>query len=302
MAAYNNITVKAFGKLNLVLEIVGKQADGYHVLNSVMQSVSCYDLLEISLKKGSGIEITCENGKNDFPCNENNLIWKACTEFKNFTNVDFGGKLCINVQKNLPSMAGMGGGSADCGAMLRCLNIMYNTLLDDEDLRKIGAKLGADVPFCMTGGTRLCQGVGEKVHKLPSPECYFVIIKPDVSISTPEAYKRYDLIENPPRHSIDTFLKSLASGNIYSTCLNMNNVLELALYDEKEEIEKAKKLLMEQGALTALMTGSGSAVFGVFKDEKSAEYALKKIRFSKEYGYAEMCSPVKSGYEIISRY
>lgn len=300
MAAYNNITVKAYGKLNLLLEIAGRQSDGYHVLNTVMQSVSCYDLLDISLQQGSGIEIICN--KEGFPCDETNLIYKACTSFQEFTGIDFGGKISVKVEKNLPSMAGMGGGSADCAAMLTALNVMYNTFLDEEKLCEIGVKSGADVPFCITGGTRLCQGIGDKIHKLITPECYFVVIKPDVSISTAEAYRRYDALENHPCHSTDMFLKALASGNIYSICLAMNNVLELALESEKEEIDKAKQVLMKQGALTSLMTGSGSAVFGVFTDKESAEYALNCIHQEENYSYAALCEPVKKGCEIISRY
>lgn len=296
MAAYNNITLKAYGKINLMLDIFGRQKDGYHFINTVMQSVSCYDLINVALKPGAGIEIICE--KDGFPTDETNLIWKACNAFKEHTGIDFGGKLYIKVEKNLPSMAGMGGGSADCAAMLRALDIMYNTFLDDEELCKIGVTLGADVPFCLMGGTRLCEGVGDKMHKLPSPECCFVIVKPEVGISTAEAYQKYDSITNPPKCNQDAFFKALAKGNIYSVCLNMMNVLELAAED-KEEIKTAKDKLMKCGAINSLMTGSGSAVFGVFKDEFGAKDALKDL---SEYDYKVICKPVKSGVEVIDKF
>lgn len=294
MTAYNKITVKAYGKLNLLLDIVGRRKDGYHILNTVMQSVSCYDILDVQLLNGKGIEIKCS--KEDFPCNENNLIWKACTAFKEYTGIDFGGKIVVTVEKHIPSMAGMAGGSADCAAMLHALNIMYNTFLDDDKLCEIGVKLGADVPFCLLGGTRICQNIGDKTNKLPSPDCCFIVIKPDISISTPEAYKKYDDIAHPPKCDVDSFLKSLAKGNIYSTCLNMKNVLEIAV--DMEEIKKAKEALMKSGALTAMMTGSGSAVFGVFKDQFAAKEALPKL---DGYSYKAICRTVNSGCEIISK-
>lgn len=296
MALYNNITVKAYGKINLLLDIPGLRNDGYHQLNTVMQSVSCFDLLRISLTTmGSGIEIICD--KEDFPCNENNLIWKACIAFKEYTKIDFGGKLTIKVKKNLPSQAGMAGGSADCAATLHALNKMYAANLDEEELCEIGVKLGADVPFCITGGTRLCQGIGEITHKLPSPKCCFIIVKPNVSISTPEAFKKFDLLTNPPRANLDMFLRSLATNNIYSQCLHMFNVLELAT--NFEEIKLAKEELMNIGAINALMTGSGSAVFGVFNDLEFAKSSLNKL---SDYAYKVVCEPVKSGWELMEVY
>ena len=260
MALYNKCTAKAYGKLNLMLDIVGRRNDGYHLLNTVMQSVSCYDLLEVSLEEGEGIEIQCD--KEGFPCDESNLIWKACTAFFTSTKTEPEGKIIIKVQKNLPSMAGMGGGSADCATMLGILNVMYGKFLDDEELCEIGVKLGADVPFCICGGTRLCQGIGEKTFRLPTPECYFVVVKPDTSISTAEAYHKFDSLKKSGRGELDLFLHALASKNIYRCCAHMSNVL--ADVSENEKIEKAKNDLIKQGAVTSMMTGSGSAVFGVF--------------------------------------
>ena len=292
MAIYNNCTVKAYGKLNLMLDILGRCSNGYHLLNTVMQSISCYDLLKISLTDGSGIEIKCD--KEDFPCDESNLIWKACTAFKESTNIDFGGKLVIEVEKNLPSMAGMGGGSADCAAMLGALNVMYGTFLEDEELCKIGGKLGADVPFCICGGTRLCQGIGEKTFRLPTPDCCFTVIKPDTNISTAEAYEKYDSLKKTGRGDLDQFLQALASNNIYRYSSHMYNALEDV--SQNEEIEKAKEQLMKSGAVNAMMTGSGSAVFGIYTNKQSAEFACEQLGV---YEFKEVCEPVKCGYEIV---
>lgn len=295
MALYNNIKVKAYGKINLLLDIIGRRQDGYHMLNTVMQTVSVYDTLELSVDADSpeGIEIICD--KEGFPLDSSNLIWKAAEMFKEYTGISFGGKLIIKVEKNLPSQAGMGGGSADCAAMLKAMNTFFCTLKDEDELCELGAKLGADVPFCIKGGTRLCQGVGEITNKLPSIDCAFVIVKPDVSVSTPEAYKRYDLMKSPPRSHLDYFLKSLASGNVFSTSIYLFNVFEAAI--DLPEIADAKQALKDAGALNTLMTGSGSAVFGVFENEDLAKDAAAKLE--GKYSYCEVCIPVKSGYELM---
>ena len=295
MALYNNLKVKAYGKVNLLLDIIGRRDDGYHMLNTVMQTVSVYDTLELSLDESApeGIELICD--KEGFPLDSSNLIWKAAELFKEFSHIKFGGKLIVKVEKDLPSQAGMGGGSADCAAMLRAMNTFFGTLIDEDDLCDLGTKLGADVPFSIKGGTRLCQGVGEKMNLLPSLDCAFVIIKPDVSVSTPEAYRLYDLLKDPPRSNLDYFLKSLASGNVFSTSIYLFNVFEAAI--DLPEIDEAKQALKEAGALNSLMTGSGSAVFGVFETESYAREAAKKL--AGKYGYCEVCTPMKKSYELM---
>ncbi|MBR1863391.1 MAG: 4-(cytidine 5'-diphospho)-2-C-methyl-D-erythritol kinase [Ruminococcus sp.] len=293
---YKNLTVRAYGKLNLLLDIVGVRDDGYHMLNTVMQHVSLFDTLHLEVEEGGeeGIELICD--KEGFPLDSSNLIWKAAEAFKAHTGISYGGRLRVTVDKQLPSQAGMGGGSADCAAMLKAMNTLYGTLLDEDVLSEIGLKLGADVPFCLQDGTRLCQGVGEIMHSLPSPECWFTVIKPEVSVSTPEAYKAYDRLEAPPRSQLDNFLRALASGNIYSFCIYLFNVLEEAV--DLPEVRRARERLRDCGALAALMTGSGSAVFGVFAREEHAMAAAKSLE--KEYGYCRVCRPVKEGYGFVS--
>ena len=295
MALYNNIKVKAYGKINLLLDIVGRRDDGYHMLNTVMQTVSLYDTLEISLDESAdeGIELVCD--KEGFPLDNTNLIWKAAELFKEHADIKFGGKLTVKVEKDLPSQAGMGGGSADAAAMLKSLNTFYGTLIDDDELCELGTKLGADIPFCIKGGTRLCQGVGEITNKLPSPECAFVIIKPDVSVSTPEAYKRYDALKAPRRCDLDYFLKALASGNIFSTSIYLFNIFEDVI--DLPEVTKAKKRLRECGALASLMTGSGSAVFGVFENKEYAAEAASRLE--QEYDFCKVCTPMNKSFDIV---
>ncbi|MBQ8967951.1 4-(cytidine 5'-diphospho)-2-C-methyl-D-erythritol kinase [Ruminococcus sp.] len=295
MALYNNLKVKAYGKINLLLDIIGRREDGYHMLNTVMQSVSLYDTLELSLDETApeGIELICD--KEGFPLDSTNLIWKAADLFKEFSHIRFGGKLIVKVEKNIPSQAGMGGGSADAAAMLRAMNTFFGTLIDEDDLCDIGVKLGADVPFCVKGGTRLCQGVGEIMNLLPSMECAFVIVKPDVSVSTPEAYRRYDLLRDPPRSNLDYFLKSLSTGNVFSTSIYLFNVFETAI--DLPEIAKARQDLKEAGALNSLMTGSGSVVFGVYENEEYAKAAAEKLK--DKYSCCHVCTPTKNAYELM---
>ena len=291
MVTCSNLKIKAYGKINLALDIVGKRDDGYHMLNTVMQSVSCFDLLDFTLSEGEGIELTCD--LDSFPKGEDNIITKAFHAFADFTHIDFGCKTTVNVEKNLPSQAGMGGGSADAAATLRALDFMFDTRLTDEQLCSIGVTLGADVPFCITGGTRLCQGVGEIMSNLPSPDCAFVIIKPDVGISTPEAFKKYDSISNPKRCNMDVLLRYIGGGKLFGICSNLFNVLEYAA--DREEISHAVKELKNSGALSAIMTGSGSAVFGVFPDIASAQTAAEKL---SGWSYKCVCQPVKQGWEF----
>ena len=292
MVTCSNLKVKAYGKINLALDVVGKRDDGYHMLNTIMQSVSCCDLLDFTLSEGEGIEIACD--LESFPKGEDNIITKACYAFADFTHIDFGCKITVTVEKDLPSQAGMGGGSADAAATLRALDFMFNTRLTDEQLCSIAVGLGADVPFCITGGTRLCQGVGEIMSRLPSPDCAFVIVKPDIGISTPEAFRKYDSIANPKRCNMDVLLRYIGGGKLFGICSNLFNVLEYAA--DCEEISHAAEQLKNSGALAAVMTGSGSAVFGVYPDLSAAQSAAEKLT---DWSYKCVCQPVKQGWEFV---
>ncbi len=298
MAKYSSAKAAAFGKLNLMLDIVRINADGYHELETVMQSVSLFDTLDMQINDTGEHKIICD--KQGFPCDNSNLIWKAIDAFEKFTGIRTGG-ITVSVDKRLPSMAGMAGGSADCAATLCALDAMFDTDLKRSQLCEIGVALGADVPFCIVGGTQLCRGVGEKMTGLSRmPRCAFVVVKPDVSISTPAAFKKYDSLQNVPKCDTKAFvnglLKSHESKGIQKMCDHLFNALEYAA--NEEEIETAKKKLLDAGALGSLMTGSGSAVFGVFEDPKRAQTALEKIR--NDYPQAWVCTPVDKSIQIIS--
>ena len=286
------ITVRAYGKLNLMLDIVGRREDGYHELETVMQSVDIYDTLELWVNGTGENKIICD--KPDFPCGETNLIWKAIDAFSKYTGIDTTG-ITVRVDKQLPSMAGMAGGSADCAATLCALDAMFETNLTKKQLCEIGVTLGADVPFCIMGGTRMCKGVGEKMQALKSPQCVFVIVKPDVSISTPMAFRTYDSLERVEKCRTEKFLKSLENGDLRGMCGEMFNALEFA--SGKKEIELAKKMLLDSGAIGSLMTGSGSAVFGVFENIKSAEESARLLK--DHYPQVWVCPPADTGHKLI---
>ncbi len=286
------LTVRAYAKLNLYLDITGKRADGYHLLKSVMQSVSLYDLITFSIPEKPQIILSCND--KDFPLDNRNLIWKACEKFYQSAGLPFMGlKACV--QKNIPSMAGMAGGSSDCAAALRGLNILLDAGLDDDELSAIAVRLGADVPFTLSGGTVLCEGIGEKLTRLPDIEnIVFAVVKPEVGISTLWAYEMYDQGKGIAAADYGKFEKAVREGSASGIAAGMFNALEQAV--SLEEIDAAKRAFLQNGALGAMMTGSGSAVFGIFEDVNSARKCLDNMR---GYKFSCLCSPVKRGAEIV---
>lgn len=288
------VTVRAFGKLNLFLDITGRRADGYHLLQTVMQSVSVFDVLTFELSEGIGTELVCS--EPSFPCDSRNLIWKAIDAFYAYTGTERRGKVTVTVEKNIPSMAGMAGGSADCAAALAAMDILCGTGLDITQLCEIGIKLGADVPFTLTGGTVLCEGIGERLTVLPKlPELYFAVVKPDVGISTPEAYRLFDSCGKSGAKSYESFEKALRSGSAREIADGIYNALEVAA--DIDEINTAKKQMLENGAHSSMMTGSGSAVFGIFESEEQAQMCVDSM---SGYSFAKVLTPVGKGWEIAA--
>lgn len=287
------LKIKAYGKLNLFLDITGRRCDGYHLLKTVMQSVSVYDTLAFHLTGGTGIELECSS--DGFPLDSRNLIWKAIEAFYIHTGVKPVGKITVEVQKNIPSMAGMAGGSSDCAAALVAMNELYNTGLSLPELCSIGVRLGADVPFTLTGGTVLCEGIGEKLTALPAPpEIYFAAVKPEAGISTPKAYEMYDSLPDKPKKNYAEFEAALKTSDLNGIAKGMFNALEAAA--DIDEITKARKRLLELGAVNSMMTGSGSAVFGIFSNRSEAERCIDKMSC---YSFAKVLTPVNKGWEII---
>ena len=277
------IVKKAYGKVNLGLDIIGRRSDGYHLVKMIMQSLDIYDTLTFE-KQESGIDITLagEGGKG-LSLGEDNLIYKAAACI--IERTDYKGGIRITLDKNIPIAAGMAGGSSDCAAALKGVNELLEAGLSEEELREFGVTLGADVPYCVMGGTALSEGIGEELTRLtPLPECVFVVAKPLCSVSTAEAYGGYDrLVEmgrDIPHPDIDAQVKALMAGDLEGVVSNFGNVLEYVTASLHPEIAELEKLMKESGAMNAMMSGSGPTVFGIYKDRVTAEESAEKIKKS----------------------
>lgn len=254
------LTARAYAKLNLYLDITGRREDGYHLLETVMQSISLHDVVSVELRNGGGITLRCD--REDVPADRRNTAYKAAELFMQAAGISAG--VDISIKKHIPSGAGLGGGSADAAAVLRMLNKAAGFPLSEERLLDIAAQVGADVPFCLVGGTKLCWGIGEQLSEFPGlPAAEYVVVKPEFSCPTGEAYRRYDEAPVEPRGGLEHFRNNFPEG--------MYNVFQTLYADER--IERLCRFLREAGAAGAMLTGSGSAVFGVFLNEKQAEHA-----------------------------
>ena len=272
--------VSAFAKINLSLDIVGKRNDGYHLLKTVMQTVDLCD--EISIEKSSEISLTAS--EKDVPTDSTNTAYKAAQNFFEFAKINSGAK--IHIEKHIPSQAGMGGASADAGAVIYALDKLYDTNLSKEDLLKIGLSVGADVPFCMLGKTALCEGIGEIITPLKSiPDCYIVLCKPESGVSTKSAYLSYDNGECGATSYTDNLLNNFDS--LSGIASNLKNVFEDLC--SNPEIDIIKMQMKSAGALGCCMTGSGSVVFGIFDDKQKAEYCKEQLE--EDYPFSCVCKP-----------
>lgn len=267
----DSMTLKAFAKINLFLDITGRLPNGYHTLNTVMRQIDLYDLVTVSVSEGSGIFLTCDNPL--IPRDGRNIAVKAAEKFLRETTIS--AAVSVKIEKKIPLEAGLGGSSTDGAAVLTALNRLFGEPLSAERLIEIGASLGADVPFCLIGGTAVCGGFGEKVTPIGMPDDFAVgIVKPDFSCSTAAAYCAYDESPLSAREEFSSFVRSLSfgagtwSGGVY-------NVFEKLYRDER--IGSLTESLKRNGALSAALSGSGSAVFGIFEDSITAEKALGKM-------------------------
>lgn len=258
--------VNAYAKINLTLDITGRREDGYHLLDTIMQSVSLCDTIEINRTTEQGVRLACD--KEYLPTDAKNTACLAAELFLNHCGLKNEG-IEILLEKKIPSRAGMGGGSADAAAVLRGLNEMFEQNLPDEELEKMGAKIGADVPFCVRGGTCRCTGIGEILQPVtPMPNCEIVICKPPAGMSTPRAYALLDSYPLTHAYSTPKMLSALESGDLRQIGASLGN-----RFDETMKLMQVKvieKAMMSSGACGAMMTGSGSAVFGIFDDKKAA--------------------------------
>ena len=251
----------AFAKLNLTLDVLGKREDGYHDLQSVMQAISIRDDVEIDVGTGKPWKLLCT--REDIPADETNLAWKAAKVYCDALNKDPNG-LEIRINKRIPSGAGLGGGSADAAAVLRALNRYYGEPLSVLALAELGAQVGSDVPFCVVGGTAMVEGRGERLRKLPDmPDCIFVVVKPEFSVSTAELYRKIDQVDIAKRPDNRVMESALLAGDLEKVAHNLCNVFDPVVTDEHLELNYIKSLFHQYGAVGYQMTGSGSAVFAI---------------------------------------
>ena len=266
----------AYAKLNLTLDVLGKREDGYHDLKSVMQTISVRDDVEIDI--GTGKPWTLECSVEGIPCDERNLAWKAAKVFFDVTGKDPNG-LAIRITKRIPSQAGMGGGSADAAAVLRALNKHYSNPFSVFALAELGAQVGSDVPFCVVCGTAMVEGRGEKLRVLPDmPECIFVVVKPEFSVSTPELYKKIDSVEIPKHPDNGAMESALLAGDLEKICQNVYNVFDPVVTEEHLELNYIKSIFHQYGAACYQMTGSGSAVFAIVKEFEVAAVLCNMLK------------------------
>lgn len=275
--------LKAHAKINLSLQVIGLREDGFHEIDSIMQSVSLFDNLTLSRQTAG---ITVKTSDLRIPSDERNIAYKAARVFLDKTGVEQGVK--IEIEKNIPIAAGLAGGSADAAAVLVGLNQMFGTGLTGSDLINLAASVGSDVPFCIEGGTARCRGRGEIVEKLDIPEIgklIFIIVKPEVSISTKWAYENFDRV----------FIaeKRLAGTHQQMTGITLYNDLEKVVLPQYPEVEKIKKRLIHLGCPQALMSGSGSAVFGLADNELKAQTIYREVL--KDYPRSFLVYPETAG-------
>ena len=278
----------AFAKLNLTLDVLGKREDGYHNLKSVMQTISVRDDVEVDIGTGKPWCIKCD--KDDIPCDERNLAWKAAKVYCEALNKDPNG-LEIRITKRIPSQAGMGGGSADAAAVLRALNEYYDHPLSIGALAELGAQVGSDVPFCVVGGTCMCEGRGERLRKLPDmPDCIFVVCKPDFSVSTPELYQKIDEVTISKRPDHQAMESALLAGDLEKVAHGLCNVFDPVVTADHLELNYIKSLFHQYGAVGYQMTGSGSAVFAVVSEFEVAAVICNMLKAN--YPNVFICKPV----------
>ncbi|MBR2177045.1 MAG: 4-(cytidine 5'-diphospho)-2-C-methyl-D-erythritol kinase [Clostridia bacterium] len=289
------MTVAAPAKINLFLDITGRRSDGYHLINTVMQTVSLFDDVTVTIDKSrEDISVSCTD--DEIPCDSTNTAYAAAEEFFEYTEIPRVG-VSVKIKKRIPSGAGMAGGSTDAAAVIFALNEMLETDLGMEELAEIGENVGADVPFCIYGGTMSAGGIGTILSPLPDmPDCYIVIVKPEFKVSTKDAYEKSDSVGYENCKSSEALTNAVCNGNVEAISDNLYNKFEEVV--DIDEISDIKALMKKYGAAGEVMTGSGSAVFGIFEDKSDADDCRQKLEEYYEKVY--LLKPVPHGPKQIS--
>lgn len=274
-----HISVEGNAKINLTLDILGTRPDGFHEVSMVMQEVSLHDTLELTATDGEiSLSIECLN-RAELEADETNLCWRAAKLIQDDCGVSGGVKM--KLIKRIPIAAGLAGGSTDAAAVLKGMNQLYELHLDEAKLCELGAKLGSDIPFCIMGGTMLATGRGEVLTRLPNyPETWLVLAKPPIGVSTAWAYKTYDSGYDGSHPDNEAMMKAIEKGDTREAASLICNVLEQVTEKARPEINEYKKLMLENGAIASMMSGSGPTVFGLCGDESNARSLAEVLKAS----------------------
>ena len=277
MGSNNDISLKALAKINLGLDVVRRREDGYHEVRMIMQTIHLYDRLDIKRTKEPGIQI--QTNLSLLPVNENNLIYKAAKLLMDEFSITDG--VSVKLDKRIPVAAGMAGGSTDAAAMLIGVNRLFSLGLTKRELMERGVQIGADVPYCIMRGTALAEGIGEALSPLPPMvKCPVLIAKPSISVSTKFVYQNLKLDDTTIHPDIDRLIDDIKAKNLHDIAAHMGNVLETVTIPNYPVIDEIKKHMLSNGAVGAMMSGSGPTVFGLFDDEDTAKKAYKAMRSS----------------------
>lgn len=262
----DTLTRKAYAKINLGLDVVRRLENGYHEVRMIMQTVGIYDVLTFTAAQ-SGIRITTDSG--ELPVGEDNLIYRAARLLMETYNMSAG--VDIHLEKHIPIAAGMAGGSSDAAATLLGLNELFSLGASDEQLRQLGVRIGADVPYCITGGTALAEGIGELLTPLPpTPQCVLLVAKPDIQVSTKYVYEHLDAGNSWQHPDIDGMRRSIENGDLSGVIARLGNVLETVTIEAYPVIDRIKREMVSGGARGSLMSGSGPTVFGIYDSREQA--------------------------------
>lgn len=277
----NSLTVNAYAKINLGLDVLRRREDGYHDVCMIMQSLDLHDTITIEKTSRAGISI--HTNLQYLPSDKGNLVYKAASLFLDTISSKDG--LNIELHKEIPVAAGLAGGSSDAAATLKGLNDLYCAGLSREELMKLGVKLGADVPYCIMLGTALSEGIGEVLTALtPIPDCQVLLVKPDISVSTKYVYENLRLSEDTDHPDITSMKMALDKGDLIELTTKMDNILQTVTVKEYPIITDIKIKMTELGSLISLMSGSGPTVFGIYKDMATARKAYNYFKTNHKYG------------------
>ena len=281
-----HLSLKAYGKINLGLDVLRRREDGYYDVRMIMQTVGIFDRVDLIWKEEPGIQV--ETNLYYLPTNENNLVYKAAKLLMDEFQVQEG--LLIRLRKFIPVAAGMAGGSSDAAAVLFGVNKMFRLGLTTEELMERGVKIGADVPYCILRGTALSEGIGEVLTSLPPvPQCQVLVAKPGINVSTKFVYENLHANDlRPEQHpDIDGMIRAIKAQDLQGIADKLGNVLETVTVKEYPVIQEIKDKMVEFGAIGSLMSGSGPTVFGLFTNPKAAQQAYEELRYGESSGLAK---------------